>query len=312
MATAGVSFYATVMLKRNGRTSELNISQVNVENLRRVFQVDPGEAWLQDDISGTAYFPNEDGSFTGLNSFQTLIVNGAPSSSSPHGMFVASSHGSAQTSTLSSTPSVSKLPAPQFRSVVLSASKKSTHRLKVIKATLTWQGKKPVFTSDMSGYIDLQESTANVENVLSEVRKKWGSSYIIVNNDGLQIEDSSATQGLAFWKAPRINIWAVLKQSLRGNSQQLHYAGTLDSDDEFEPRNKRIHLIEKMNVLTDEVSGLKEIVSDIMKLTKDSEIPLGLKKTVGDTFKCKICHTSPIKPPIIISKCCKSLLGCES
>uniref|UniRef100_A0A1X7TJK2 Uncharacterized protein n=1 Tax=Amphimedon queenslandica TaxID=400682 RepID=A0A1X7TJK2_AMPQE len=66
----------TVMLKRNGRSSELNVSQVNTENLRRVFQVDPEEAWLQDDFDGSAYFPNDEGSFEGLRQFQTLVVMG--------------------------------------------------------------------------------------------------------------------------------------------------------------------------------------------------------------------------------------------
>ena len=89
----------------------------------------------------------------------------------------------------------------------------------------------------------------------------------------------------------------------------------LDSDDEdvsFEPRNNRIHLAEKIDVLNDEITGLKGMVSDVMKLTKDTKIPFGLKKVVGDSFKCKICHLAPIKPPVIMSKCCKTLLGCDS
>lgn len=31
-----------------------------------------------------------------------------------------------------------------------------------------------------------------------------------------------------------------------------------------------------------------------------------------DTMKCTICMAVPIKPPIIITKCCKNMLGCEA
>ena len=31
-----------------------------------------------------------------------------------------------------------------------------------------------------------------------------------------------------------------------------------------------------------------------------------------DAFTCKICKDSPIEPPIILYKCCKTIIGCES
>ena len=56
MATNAV----TVILKRHGRPSEeLNASQVMIENLRIVYQVEPEDAWLQDDLNGRAYFPKQ-------------------------------------------------------------------------------------------------------------------------------------------------------------------------------------------------------------------------------------------------------------
>jgi len=42
-----------------------------------------------------------------------------------------------------------------------------------------------------------------------------------------------------------------------------------------------------------------------------TELPVGLKNSINITLKCCICRTSPIKPPLIIAKCCKSILGCE-
>ena len=49
-----------------------------------------------------------------------------------------------------------------------------------------------------------------------------------------------------------------------------------------------------------------------MKLNAESKLPLGLKRMLRDTFKCYICHSVPAKPPLIITKCCKNLLGCEA
>ena len=78
-------------------------------------------------------------------------------------------------------------------------------------------------------YIDLVESTANVEYILTLVQRRWGEDYIIVTNDGLQLEDSPATQGIVsiivnvlfynvciiigitFWKSPRRKIYAIHK-----------------------------------------------------------------------------------------------------
>ena len=42
------------------------------------------------------------------------------------------------------------------------------------------------------------------------------------------------------------------------------------------------------------------------------DVPLGFRGLLQDSLKCKICHISPMKPPIILAKCCRSILGCES
>ena len=41
-------------------------------------------------------------------------------------------------------------------------------------------------------------------------------------------------------------------------------------------------------------------------------MPLGLRGLLQDTLKYKICHIPPMRPPIILAKCCQSILGCES
>lgn len=59
------------------------------------------------------------------------------------------------------------------------------------------------------------------------------------------------------------------------------------------------------------IDDIKESVTDIMGLSKDS-FPLGLKKLVIDAFVCTICGVVPINPPIMVTKCCKAILGCKS
>lgn len=50
----------------------------------------------------------------------------------------------------------------------------------------------------------------------------------------------------------------------------------------------------------------------MMTLSADSSISMGLKRILRETFKCRVCHTVPINPPVIVTKCYKTILGCES
>ena len=56
---------------------------------------------------------------------------------------------------------------------------------------------------------------------------------------------------------------------------------------------------------------MKESVFKIFKLTNNMTIPLGLRRLFYDTFKCSICQSTPMIPPVIFAKCCKSVLGCQ-
>lgn len=68
----------------------------------------------------------------------------------------------------------------------------------------------------------------------------------------------------------------------------------------------------KLDLLMDDMDSIKESIHSIFSLTKDSKIPMGLKKVMKETFKCAICMATPCRPPLIVTKCCKRLLGCES
>ena len=44
-------------------------------------------------------------------------------------------------------------------------------------------------------HIVLEEQTANVQTVTNAVQQKWGAEFVVVTGDGLQVDDSSGTQG---------------------------------------------------------------------------------------------------------------------
>ena len=71
-----------------------------------------------------------------------------------------------------------------------------TVNVKVVKATMKTGGGKAEFTPQTQTFVDVTESTANVNYITSAVQRKWGSQYVLVTSDGLQIEDGSGTQGM--------------------------------------------------------------------------------------------------------------------
>ena len=68
--------------------------------------------------------------------------------------------------------------------------------VKVIQATMKrLSSGKCEFVHLGQTFVDVIESTANVNYIKSVVQNRWGSNYILVTADGLEIEDSSGTQG---------------------------------------------------------------------------------------------------------------------
>lgn len=168
-------------------------------------QVNGESAWLKEEVEGTAYLPREDGSFDlqDLTPFSTLTVEGplvVPASTSPS---VFRSTG-APSQTISSTPTGSSFlglaassssSPPPFRSVLAQLSLPSFN-FKILKATMIRRGRgRAEFSPSSQTYIDLVETTANLEYIMGVIHRRWGSEYILVTNDGLELEDSPATQG---------------------------------------------------------------------------------------------------------------------
>ncbi len=133
------------------------------------------------------------------------------------------------------------------------------------------------------------------------------------------------TVGLKFWKSPRRKVFAVPGKDLKGKSRSTkkrHSCSmTIDTDsDSDEPTPKRLKDDTVMRVeriesnvedLLQEVDSMKASINDILHLNERSKVPVALQRLMRDAFQCKICLCTPIKPPVIMSKCCKSILGCE-
>ena len=78
-----------------------------------------------------------------------------------------------------------------------SSKKSGSVSVKIVKASFysKCSGGKREFEKLGQTFVSVTEATANVMYVSSVIRQKWGEEYVLVTSDGLQVEDSSGTQG---------------------------------------------------------------------------------------------------------------------
>lgn len=105
---------------------------------------------------------------------------------------------------------------------------------------------------------------------------------------------------------------------MKGKSRKGYYDDVIDADVEEEvnskvlKENNSLHIIEsKVDDMKEDIESIKEAIQDIWHLNDKSKLPMGLQRIVRDAFQCKICLSVPINPPVIVSKCCKVIIGCE-
>ena len=166
---------------REGRTQEILVTQVTTENLRRVFNVSLSEVWLQDELDGTVFFP-EDGSFVLMNisSISVLIIEGPSFQATPRSSSYPSRSSGVTISSLPSSsnilPPASILPPPTFCSVT--APRRSlSFTLKVIKVRIIRKNgrhKLDIESDAKQTFIELVKSTANLEYILPIYRDVGG------------------------------------------------------------------------------------------------------------------------------------------
>lgn len=124
--------------------------------------------------------------------------------------------------------------------------------------------------------------------------------------------------GVAFWKSPRRKIFAVSQRDLRDINKASRKSAVADldsSDEESDFANsslpKKQKLEKRIDEIGEDVLEIKETITEMLSLTPNTKLPMGFQRLVRDAFKCQMCHSIP-NPPLIVSKCCKQLLGCES
>ena len=176
---------------------------------------------------------------------------------------------------------------------------------------------KVIFEKEGQLLVEVNEDTATVLYISAAVKREYGDTCILVTNDGLEILDQAATKGLKFWKVPGCKVYAVDASEV----SKIRNVPPIISKSSEQPSIKwrNIATSDMDMVIQDQladiqgaVTSLSKELSRILKLTPQTQIPLGLKATLGETFKCKICHEAPMKPPLIASKCCKILIGCST
>ena len=130
--------------------------------------------------------------------------------------------------------------------------------------------------------------------------------------------------GLKFWKVGSRKLYCIeFEKAVKKNKRKSFQYPDDMSDDGMSwsrkyPRFADLaeataydHSEKRSKQVLNELKGLRKDVNSVLRLTKSSKLPPGLKLLLMDTFKCPIC-CSLIKPPVSYSRCCQSIVGCEA
>ena len=229
-----------------------------------------------------------------------------------------------------------------FQSVVPKSST-GGFSLKVVQAEISSILGKGHPNYEMIGqmFTTVCERTSNVAYILTQIQREFGQEYVVITADGLEEKNLSGTQGMSE------NTHAMLVCMSERNNRQfncgiyigVHVRLTAHSlvglkfwrvnsrkfyavleEDLLAPYRKKFRSVVQAVDLTDDcteavrdlahsVDLLTKKVNRISKLTKDTAIPLGLCNLRDDHLRGKICHASPMTLPIIIVKCCCSIIS---
>ena len=120
---------------------------------------------------------------------------------------------------------------------------------------------------------------------------------------------------MKFWKTPSRKVFAVDKSQFRGKASR-----TLDTT-----AQNTTHLsLENPNDLgpqpthevQDVLAQLADLNTKIEKIqlalwVKSNSIPTAFREALSHAFRCKICQVTPFVPPVILARCCTSIIGCQ-
>ncbi|MDA8002664.1 MAG: RING finger protein [Alphaproteobacteria bacterium] len=115
--------------------------------------------------------------------------------------------------------------------------------------------------------------------------------------------------GVKFWKTPSRKLFAVNKQELRGKATfvQNTTANSQESTVITQSSSEQQQVVE-------ELKSMKKSIEDMQLAiwANSGAMPITFKTGAEDAFRCKICHTAPCIPPVILARCCTNIVGCQT
>lgn len=64
------------------------------------------------------------------------------------------------------------------------------------------------------------------------------------------------------------------------------------------------------NSVLKNIQDIKEQIQSVIEVKRGGDVPIGLLIAMKSTFRCTLCLMT-IRPPLITTRCCKNILGCE-
>lgn len=64
--------------------------------------------------------------------------------------------------------------------------------------------------------------------------------------------------------------------------------------------------------MNEDLTEIKSELFQLFKISSSLSVPIALRRLLYDTFRCAICQATPMTPPVIFARCCKTILGCQS
>lgn len=299
--------------------------------------------WLHEESPGNrAFFPDPQNQRFLLNDDVGILITNLVAMGSP----VQTTSSAASVLRMPSASSEPPTSGLHSQTQFTAARKAQSTNVKIMQASIKrLNNGKLEFLPQNQTFVDVTETTANVHYVSSVIQRKWGPEYVLVTSDGLKLDDSSGTQGmfsnqtlyvlntessvihqynkllhfigLKFWKVGSRKLYAVRNSDLKEKKRVasvINLSSSSSDEEMFAPLAKRKSTAEyvKLSILSTDVREVKSSLAKIFTVTNSMSVPVGLRVTLYDTFKCSICQSTPMVPPIIFAKCCKSILGCQS
>ena len=68
----------------------------------------------------------------------------------------------------------------------------------------------------------------------------------------------------------------------------------------------------QMHDVATEIHEIHQELRSVLQIAGSMKVPIGLQHLIRDTFRCHICQATPLVPPVIYSRCCKRIIGCQT